>query len=146
MKTRKNLIAAPVVAVGVVVIHQQKILLVKRGKPPCPNRWAIPGGKVHPGETLQSAAERELLEETGVTVKAGAPVHTFDLIEQQHGVLLFHYVIVDIIAEFVRGELQPADDALDAAWLSRDELDSYPLDQNTRDFLHANRQLFEPVE
>jgi 8-oxo-dGTP pyrophosphatase MutT (NUDIX family) len=63
---------APRVAVGAVVIYEKKVLLVLRGKPPAEGLWAIPGGSVDLGETLQMAAEREVLEETGLHVKAGA--------------------------------------------------------------------------
>jgi len=41
---------------------------------------AIPGGSVELGETLQEAAEREILEEAGIIVKAGNPIHVFDVI------------------------------------------------------------------
>ena len=49
----------PRVAVGAVVIHDCRILLVKRGKQPAQGEWAIPGGSVELGETLEAAAERE---------------------------------------------------------------------------------------
>jgi len=73
---------APRVAVGAVVIRAGSVLLVRRGKAPSDGQWAIPGGSVELGETLQQAAEREILEETGIRIRAGKPVYTFDLIER----------------------------------------------------------------
>jgi ADP-ribose pyrophosphatase YjhB (NUDIX family) len=60
----------PRVAVGAVVFKDNKVLLVKRAKPPAQGLWAIPGGSVELGETLQQAAERETLEETGIMIQA----------------------------------------------------------------------------
>ncbi|MBN2246845.1 MAG: NUDIX domain-containing protein, partial [Candidatus Aminicenantes bacterium] len=62
--------SAPQVGVGAVVIKDEKILLVKRKNPPQKGQWAIPGGKVEFGETMQKAAEREILEETGLIIHA----------------------------------------------------------------------------
>lgn len=109
----------PLVAVGAVVFKEDKVLLVLRGKPPAENRWSIPGGSVKLGETLQEAAEREIMEETGLTIQAGDPVYTFDVIKRdQKGKILFHYVIVDLEADYVSGELRPGDDATDVCWAS----------------------------
>lgn len=132
----------PIVAVGGVVIHQNKILLVKRGKPPSLYLWAIPGGKVKPGETLQSAVEREVFEETGLMVDATTPIYTFDLIEHSGDQLAFHYVIVDLIATYVSGELAPAGDALDAGWFSVTEVTELDIDTNTLKFLKSHTNLF----
>lgn len=124
---------------GAVVFKGGKVLLVKRLKPPQQGLWAIPGGSVELGETLQKAAEREILEETGLTIRAGKPVHCFDLIERDpDGRVLFHYVIVDVEAEYLGGELLPAEDARDARWFDPGDLDTLPLSQNTRLLLQKN--------
>jgi 8-oxo-dGTP diphosphatase len=116
-------------AVGAVVFKDNAVLLVRRGKPPAKGMWAIPGGSVRLGETLQTAAEREVLEETGIIVQAGRPVYVFDVIEHdEDGGVKFHYVIVDLVAEYVDGEPCPGDDATDARWVR--EVDLAHLDVN----------------
>jgi ADP-ribose pyrophosphatase len=113
----------PRVAVGAVVFKENAVLLVQRGQAPAEGSWAIPGGSVQVGETLQQAAEREIREETGVVIRAAAPVYTFDVIEKDaEGRVRFHYVIVDLAAEYVAGTPRPASDAVDARWVSAGEL------------------------
>lgn len=120
-----NPFTAARVGVGAVVIRNGKVLLVQRGRAPGKGLWAIPGGSVEAGETLQAAAEREILEETGVVIRAGKPIYAFDLIENDAlGVLKFHYVIVDLKAEYISGEPLAADDAEDARWLAPEDLSS----------------------
>jgi ADP-ribose pyrophosphatase len=126
----------PQVAVGAVVIKNNHVLLVRRGKPPAQNQWAIPGGAVNLGETLQQAAEREILEETGVTVRAGAPLYTFDVIRHDaHRRIQFHYVIIDLLAEYIEGEPVAGDDAKDAQWVSPKQLKTLDVNEKTRRLL-----------
>jgi ADP-ribose pyrophosphatase len=109
----------PRVAVGAIVFKGNSVLLVRRANAPSRDMWAIPGGNVKLGESLQQAAEREILEETGVRIHAGNPVFTFDHIEQDDsGRVQYHYVIVDMLADYLSGEPQPGDDAADARWVS----------------------------
>ena len=126
----------PRVAVGAVVFHKNRVLLVRRGKAPSLGQWAIPGGRVHLGESLQQAAEREILEETGIHIKAGNPSHVFDVIEDDRdGGIRYHYVIIDLDGTFCGGTLSSGDDALEARWVSVTELEHLNVSEPTRQLL-----------
>ena len=128
--------SAPRVAVGAVVFHQGKVLLVKRGKPPSEGHWAIPGGSVKLGESLQEAAEREIKEETGVTIKAHDPAYTFDVVEKDAtGKVRFHYVIIDLWAHYLAGQPFAGDDAHGARWVSPRDLARMSVSPQTRELL-----------
>jgi len=133
---------SPKVGVGAVVIKEGRVLLIKRGIPPSQGLWAIPGGSLELGETLQRGAERELLEETGIVASAGEPIYAFDFFERDaDGRVRFHFVIVDMKAEYQSGEPKGADDALEARWLTPEDIDELPVSQNTLKILRAIRFL-----
>jgi 8-oxo-dGTP diphosphatase len=124
--------AVPRVGVGAITIKDGSVLLVKRAVEPGKGLWAIPGGTLKLGETLQECAAREILEETGVTIKIGACIYVFDLIERDKtGKVKFHFVVVDFAAGYVAGEPRGADDALEAAWFSATQLLRVTVSQNT---------------
>lgn len=133
--------AAPAITLGVgaIVFKDGCVLLVERKNPPYANQWAIPGGKVHFGENLKTAVARELKEETGIVIEALEPVYTFDMIgsfnEQP-----YHYVIVDFAANYISGEIKANDDALSAAWLSRQEFNKFTVNSTTTDLLRDKYQ------
>ena len=131
---------APVVAVGAIVRRGDDILLVLRGTPPNENQWAIPGGRLHLGETLQQAAEREILEETDIKIQAREVVYTFEHIERDPaGNVQFHYVVLDLAADYLAGEPRGGDDAREARWIPLSQLSQWPVNNTT---LHALWQLF----
>ena len=122
----------PRVGVGAITIKDGNVLLVKRGIEPSNGLWAIPGGTLKLGESLQKCAAREILEETGIKIKVGECIYVFDFIERDSKrKIKFHFVIVDFAADYVSGEPQGADDALEARWLSRLELRDLPVAENT---------------
>lgn len=134
MKTRSDNAypAEPKVGVGAITIKDEKVLLVKRGVEPSNGLWAIPGGKLKLGESMQECAAREILEETGITIKAGDCIYVFDFIERDsEEKIKFHYVIIDFAADYVAGVPRAADDALEAGWFSAGEIRKLPVAANT---------------
>jgi ADP-ribose pyrophosphatase len=136
----------PRVAVGAVVLKDNRVLLVRRAKPPAQGLWAIPGGSVELGETLQQAAEREIIEETGITIQAKKPVYTFDLIEKdENNRVRFHYVIVDLMADYISGKPLPGDDADEVRWVSSEELKNLDVNPRTLTVLNSVFVFFSKV-
>jgi len=128
----------PVVGIGAVVIRDGKVLLIRRGVAPGKGLWAVPGGSLALGETLQQGAEREIREETGITIRAREPIYAFDFFERDPDERIrFHFVIVDLAADYIRGDVKGADDALEARWLAPGELDHLPVSKNTLKLLRA---------
>jgi ADP-ribose pyrophosphatase YjhB (NUDIX family) len=91
----------PVVGVGAVVVHDGRVLLIRRGKEPLRGRWLVPGGAVEWGETLQEALVREVEEETGLVVRPRELLVVLDRIHRAAGIpageVEYHYVIVDYL-------------------------------------------------
>jgi 8-oxo-dGTP diphosphatase len=116
----------PWVAVGVLVWRGDRVLLVRRARPPRAGDWSIPGGAVEVGEGVFDAAVREVREETGLTVDPTAIVTVVDAVTRDDlGRIQFHYTIVEVEAEWTGGEAEAADDALEAAWATADEVARY---------------------
>lgn len=115
---------SPLLGVSALCYKQDKILLIKRGKPPYQDHWSLPGGLVELGEPLRSAAERELYEETGIRADLGDPTDTFDSINKDEtGAVASHFVLVVFSGPYRSGRLRAADDAADASWLAPTQLD-----------------------
>jgi 8-oxo-dGTP diphosphatase len=133
----------PQLGVGAFVVHDDAILLVRRGQHPGKGEWAIPGGQVKAGESLHAAAAREILEETGVTIEVGEFAWQFEFIQRdEDGELKYHYVVLDFHARYLAGKPEPADDVTAARWVPFDQLNTLNLSAMTRqalDELFADR-------
>ena len=117
----------PCVGVGAVLIHEGRVLLIRRGKEPLRGRWVVPGGTVELGETLEEALVREVEEETGLVVKPREIVAVFDRIQREAGRVDYHYVIVDYLCDYVAGEARAASDAEAVALVAQGDLATYDL-------------------
>ncbi len=132
----------PEVAVGALVLRDNKVLLVKRNHPPAQGLWALPGGRVNLGETLQQAAQREIKEETGLDIIPGPPIYSFDSIHRDSdGQVRFHYVIIDLLAEYKSGTLKAGDDASEVGWFSLDDLEKIQVNESTKKLVKQYLQL-----
>ena len=118
----------PIAAVGAVVIDQGRVLLIRRGKPPRPGLWSLPGGGQELGESYIEAALREVREETGLIVESLGLVDIVDSITRdESGRVRFHYLLADIVACPVGGTLKAGGDATEARWFSAEEAFALPL-------------------
>jgi 8-oxo-dGTP diphosphatase len=107
----------PVPGVGAVIVADDRILLVRRGRGAHAGRWAVPGGKQRFGETMREAVAREVLEETGLVVDVGDVVWVGDALDDGDPPA-WHYALVDFACTVAGGDLRPGDDALDVAWVT----------------------------
>lgn len=95
-----------------------EIVLILRKNPP--HGWALPGGFVDYGESLEDAAIREAKEETGLDIKLGRQLHTYSDPARDAR----HHTITTVYLASATGEPVGADDAAEARVFSLDALPS----------------------
>ncbi|GGH22223.1 hypothetical protein GCM10007036_27070 [Alsobacter metallidurans] len=102
----------PFLAASVAVFRAGKVLLATRTKPPAATLFSLPGGLVEPGETLEQAALRELMEEVGVVAEVVGFVRHTEVIERDpDNRVVRHFVIATFAARWVSGEPAPSPEA-----------------------------------
>ncbi len=118
----------PFVGVGVVVLRDDQVLLIKRGKGPRIGTWSLPGGCQETGESVHEAGRREIVEETGVEIDILGLVDVVDSIRKDdQGRVQQHYTLIDLYATWRSGEPRAGDDALGAEWKPLAEIGSLGL-------------------
>ena len=101
-----------------------RMLLAQRAKGPSTavGRWGFPGGMHELGETILTAAQRELKEETGIDAMPRRVIDAFDVIgKDPDGRIRAHYVLVCVVLDWVAGEGAPIEDASAVGWYTVDE-------------------------
>lgn len=117
---------SPVPGVGVAVVRDGRVLLVERGRGALIGKWAVPGGRVEWGESLEAAARREVREETGLDVRLGPVIWAGEYIGPGDPPT-WHFTLVDYVGFPIGGTLAAGDDARDARWLTVAEAHALPL-------------------
>jgi ADP-ribose pyrophosphatase YjhB (NUDIX family) len=134
----------PLLGVGGVVLVDNQVVLIRRRNPPLAGRWSLPGGVVEAGESVQAAVAREVLEETGLTVRVRDLVEVVEHIDHdQDGRVRHHYVILDYLCDVTGGTLRAGGD-VDAAALIKpdpDTMDAYALTDAARRVISRGLQL-----
>jgi ADP-ribose pyrophosphatase YjhB (NUDIX family) len=129
----------PRLGASACVWKEGKVLLVQRAKPPR-GLWSLPGGQVEWGEPALVAADRELLEETGVTAKLTAFIGLYEIIRQDPP---FHYAIACYGGYWTAGEACASSDALAARWAAPAELNSLEFAPQVRKAISRAQDMLE---
>lgn len=106
----------PLPTVDIIIEYGAGIVLIRRNNPPL--GWAIPGGFVDYGETVEAAAVREALEETGLALIELRMFHVYS----DPGRDPRHHTLTTVFVASGAGELSAGDDAGRAAVFTRDGL------------------------
>jgi len=122
----------PHIGVGVLLVRNETLLLVKRKYNPDAGFWSIPGGHLELGEKVKNAAEREGFEETGFKVKVTKLAGIIDkVMKDEKGKIEYHYVLINYFVEQIEGHPNqppiPDSDALEAKFVPFEELKNYRL-------------------
>jgi ADP-ribose pyrophosphatase YjhB (NUDIX family) len=124
-----------VACVGAVVLDDAgRLLLIRRGHDPHAGLWSLPGGRVEDGETDEQAVRREVLEETGLSVRPGAVVGRVRI---PAGAVV--YDVVDLACTLDPPGQQPVagDDATDVVLADAATLDRLPCTPRLVDTLRG---------
>ena len=134
----------PIIGIGIVIVRNCHIVLIKRGNEPSKGKWTIPGGLVELGESVEAAVIREAKEETCLDVEKPELIDVVGNIDfDEDGKIKYHYVIVDYLVYVKGGDIKAASDAEELLWVPFDEVESYNLTASFRLFFRKNRKKLE---
>jgi mutator protein MutT len=110
LKEYKN----PIPTVDAIIQNSTSILLVKRSKDPFKNQFALPGGFVNEGETIEEAIKREVYEETSLEVH---PIDILGVYSDPKRDPRGHMMTVVFIVLIIKGNPNAGDDAKEISWI-----------------------------
>ena len=125
----------PKAAASAAIFRNDELLIVERGKGEMAGLWSFPGGHVAPGEAVKAAAEREVIEETGIRADIRALVNVHDVIVFGHsGELQAHYIINIFCGIWLSGAPQAGSDARQARFVRMEDFKDYRLTDGMQDY------------
>jgi len=134
----------PRVGVGAIVLHESRVLLVKRGQAPALGKWSLPGGLVDLGETTREAVVREVAEECGVRITVVDVAGVVErVVRDEAGRIRYHYVLVDYLAFPEGTRVAPGSDAADVRWVEVDRLGELDTTEGLLDMVRRAQALKE---
>lgn len=115
--------ARPYLAVSAAIFRDERVLIVRRARPPAHGLYTLPGGGVELGETLEDAVVREVREETALEVKPVALAgYRQAIAHDSAGRVERHFVILPFAASWIAGEVSLNEELAEAHWLAPAEL------------------------
>jgi ADP-ribose pyrophosphatase YjhB (NUDIX family) len=134
----------PRVGVGAVVLHEGRVLLVRRGRPPSVGRWTLPGGLVELGETTAEAVRREISEECSIEIRVVGIAGMLDrIVRDAEGRIRYHYVLVDYLAYAGSDRVVAGSDADECCWVALDRIEELEVTDGLLDMIRRAQALAE---
>lgn len=121
-----------------IILHKNNILLVEQNVDNT-RGWSLPGGGLEEGETLEEGIIREVIEETGITVKVNELLYLCDYIKDNR-----HVVHMSFLAEAPNNEIGNTTPGLEKnpiksiAYVPIDELEAYGFSKKFKELIKAN--------
>ena len=138
----------PILGIAGVVLHDDRVLLIQRGREPMKGAWSLPGGALKLSEDIPGGVIREVQEETGLSVRPIELVEVFNLVSRdESGRVRYHYVVLDWLctpawlgAAMEAPALKAGSDALSAVWANLDALERFHLDPATLRVIQRSKE------
>jgi 8-oxo-dGTP diphosphatase len=137
----------PFLAVSAAIVHDGRVLIVRRARPPAAGVHTLPGGGVELGETLEQAVIREVREETGLDIEPRGLAGYRQLIARDaDGRVERHFVILPFAARLMGGAISLNEELAEARWLLPSELSGLRTTEGLADVVAAacQRMAAEP--
>ena len=132
----------PQLAVSAAIFRDDKILLVRRARPPAKGFYSLPGGRVEFGESLHTALHREVAEETGLKIEVIGLAAWREVLPGTAGG--GHYLIMSFAARWRGGEPVLNDELDDFRWLAPDALGELKLTSGLQEVIQLAQRLIKP--
>lgn len=136
----------PKIGVSALLVKDNKVLLVKRGKEPFKGFWSLPGGLLEFGEEAKTATIREVKEETELNVQEPEFLTYLEAMSTDGNEdTPFHYVLLVFLFQKIDGIAKAGDDAADCRWVDDAELDKLRLTPKTAEIIskYASHEITE---
>jgi len=124
-------------AASVALIDRDRVLLIQRNRKPYFGMWSLPGGRLEPGETPEEAAQREVLEEVGLTCFRLMPIRRMFLGEGGS------FLLQVFATEGFEGEVRISDEISAYRWVRMPELYGLTTTPDLGNVLEAAFRLFD---
>jgi ADP-ribose pyrophosphatase YjhB (NUDIX family) len=128
----------PYLAVSAAILHDGRVLLVRRARNPAQGLFSLPGGGVEAGETLFEAVIREVQEETGLLIEPFATAGQREVITRDAAKRIErHFVIVAFAARWIAGELSLNEELTEARWVLPGDVPALPTTEGLAEVVAA---------
>jgi 8-oxo-dGTP diphosphatase len=134
--------ARPQLAVSAAIFRDDKILLVRRARFPAKGVYTFPGGRVEFGESLHTAVQREVDEETGLKIEIAGLAGWREALPAASGAG-GHYLIMSFAARWLANEVALNEELDDFKWLSPDALDGLTMTDGLPEIIESARRLIQ---